>query len=87
MKKTIRSYGIMLLLACIALAWWWVFALAAIVFGVWSRRDFASLMLALIFDVIYGVPPASFHWLAFPLTIFALACIALRVVAERFVHR
>lgn len=68
-----------------ALLWWPLMFFAPVVaalYGYW----FVGLVLAVLADLLLGVPVGIFHTLLFPCTIVTLICIAGRSVMVRHIR-
>jgi len=68
----------------------WPLSVAGVVLAALCGRWVSALFLALTLDVLYGTPSGLLHYLYFPVTLFALACVAARAAVRtriRITHR
>jgi hypothetical protein len=63
----------------------WPLTLLGIAIAVLYGHEFYGTFLALLFDVILGVPTGVLEYVQFPLVIFALVCFVVRYFALRYV--
>lgn len=62
----------------------WPLTVLGVVMAVLYGRVVYGLCLALIFDLILGVPTGILYWVHFPLFVLALFCFLLRYLALRY---
>jgi len=63
----------------------WPLTLLGIAIAVLYGHEFYGTFLALIFDLVLGVPTGLLGYAHFPLVIFALICFVVRYFALRYV--
>lgn len=63
----------------------WPLTLLGIALAVLYGHEFYGVFLALVFDLILGVPTGLLSYVHFPLVIFALVCFVVRYFALRLV--
>jgi|GEM_PF-5558404 len=64
---------------------YWPLGVIGIVLAAASEYWTLSILGGVILDVLYGVPPANFHSVFFPLTLFAIVAIVIRIASEKYV--
>lgn len=63
----------------------WPLILLGIAIAVLYGHEFYGAFLALLFDLVLGVPTGMLGYVHFPLVIFALLCFVVRYFALRYV--
>ena len=74
-------------IVCTMLApfFFWPLGLLGIFVAAFMQLPVLAVVLGLVLDVVYGSPPASFHFVLFPFTLFAVLAVLVRTFANRYV--
>jgi len=74
-------------LALLGVLLWWPLGILAIVLATLGRHFLCALLIGVVLDVLWGVPPSGFFGsLVIPCTLFALVAICARIVAGKFLR-
>ena len=74
------------LIALLGFLFYWPLGIIAILLAVFFEHYAVAIIIGIILDLAWGPPPASFHFLFFPLTILALVSMVVRISVKRYVR-
>ena len=85
MATTKRTLTVLCVLALYVagIFWWWPLAALSIIVAA-LVAPFAGILLALLLDILWGVPAGVLHNLYFPWTLLAVLMALTRYLAPRF---
>ena len=83
-RKSFKFLVLSFLLVLAGVWWYWPLALLGVLWAAWSGSFVAALGLALLVDLLWGVPTGALNHLYFPVVLFALSLLGMRLFAARY---